>query len=83
MTVNISSMEEWVGYVNNESMDNIWLLVEENGLGVYMLYGCCDGRYYRDGGDYWSPLHLNDSESFLKYIDNTSIFDNNTLVKIK
>lgn len=83
MTVSISSVEEWVGYINNENMDNIWLLVEENGIGVYMFYGCSDGSYYMGDGFHWSSIHLNDSESFLKYIDNIDVFFNNILVKIK
>lgn len=83
MVVEIKTVEEWVSYISNEKMDEIWLLVEKNDLGVYSLFGREGENFYRGGGRYWDPIYRKNYEDFLEYIKDFGVFDENSLVKIK
>ena len=85
VVVSVIDVEDWLGFVYNEEMDEIWLEVESDDLGVNFWYGRCGDKFYQSvGGGYWSSIYRDTYEDFLKYIEECSVFNGgSSLVKIK
>lgn len=79
------SLDEYLSRIKSLEADEIYMVVEKDGVATYLFYARVDGRYYRLGDkDLFEPIYVNTPEKFKKYVEDLGIFYNgHECVKIK